>query len=602
MSVARPGAARPGAPVAARNSRTVLFVAALAALCLVTALAATPARAQAQSQVCGGPRVPARAAASASSMRHAGPLGWIGARAGTALAEKGFLTGIEWIGKLAGHQSAGHVVIAELGEIRNHLNEVSSQLDRVQGQLGDISASVHNLSFETAMAPLCVIARQQRALFRDFYEPLIRNAYRLAEVLDSNNPKRAKIPDAGGFTLFERVEGMLSDFMRRSELRDDAGDFETLRHALVPDPENQNRSILSRYGLVLMSKRFLTRNDSNLIRHLFLELAQVRTIATWMSEEYWSGRGRDDLVRTRRRALVNDDTVENRQLPPMIPPGVLIDLGSGPRGSVLGRPMWYAPVDRDLGWLPGHMRAFDPATGTAFPIANREVEQVLGELNHPHRPRQGMDGLSNHWNAPTRIQLEALISNGCEVDPTDRSRFRDAVRCSNAVTAADGGTVAGYLNRLNEGNDRWRQLFCTPRPGGAPCPQGSGPDAASFRHLFIWTTNIHAETVDCGSQESGRSTTFIRESWRTYTGFRTTTSGHVWHAIPQLTARPRPAWRTNRQHSNNVCGAFIARLFGEVPRGNLLLKGVLLATRQVDLGDLNPHNRIDFMGQWRPAT
>jgi len=111
MSVARSGAARPGATVTAR-SLMPLFAAALATLCLAFALALAPAQAEAaqgRGAVCVGPRVsaaPTPRMATASALGFVGVAEWLGARAGTALAEKGFLTGLEAIMRAAGHRNA----------------------------------------------------------------------------------------------------------------------------------------------------------------------------------------------------------------------------------------------------------------------------------------------------------------------------------------------------------------------------------------------------------------------------------------------------------------------------------------------------------------
>ncbi len=591
MPVARLGASRSGAKL--------LLVVAVAALCL--AVVASPAAAN---QLCGGPTrstsAAGRVATASSARRSLGVVGWLGARAGTALAEKGFLTGIEWIGEVAGHQSAADQVLQELGGVRAHLGQATAQMNRVEGQLAGISDQIGNLAFENEMANLCAIVRQQRTLLAQYYDPMFKAVYRLAE-LRATHPRRVNVRDSEGLTLPERVQDLIGEFLHRAQLREEEGDFETLRHALVPSISDRT-SILSRYGRVLMSKRFLDREDSNNIRRLFRELSEVRAIATWMSCEFFSSRrSRRDLLDDRLEALVGDNQAEEENLPPMIPPGVVIDQGSAPRGSLVGRPMWFPPSPNDLGWLPVPMEGYDPATQSQFLIQDNGVEQRLQHLNNPPSTQLEVPGLGKGWKVPTRLQLEALLSNHCEVDPRDPEKLRDAVPCTSALSPATGGTVAGYLFNLHRSSiGNWRELFCTPSGPLPRCPPAEGPGQGTVRHLFVWTSDLHYERPICGGTSSGPETEnlpYFRQRWVTYTGYRTTATSLVWHAFPQLTARPRPAPRT-REAAFRVCDTLLANLFADAPSQSIQNKGVLLATRNVEPSDLNPHNRIDYMAQW----
>lgn len=593
MTAARPGASRPGATGYLRISLALLLAIGLSAFCSAIGLATAAAPAQAQTSsrsqapACGVSRGSVSPSPRVATGSKAVPLlavgSWLGARAATALAEKGFLTGLEAIMRAAGHQNPAEQTLEQLDEIRGHLNEVSAQLSRVEGRLDGIASAINSHAFDADLRPLCAIARQQHSLFTEFYEPLIRAGYRLAETV-KNDPKGADTPGDNGLTPRQEVQELLSVYLERSRLRDDEGDFQTLREALVPT--GQGTPILQSYGRVLLGKRFLTRADSNSIRVLYRELAAVRAIATWMSEEYWSSRPAfGHLVRQRQHAMVNDNTVEENSLPRMIPEGVVIDLGTGGSTGTTGKPMWYPPAERDLGWLP-------PVTvGAAFGSTIRvtEVEQRLEQVNNSHfRPEFE---LGTGWAVPTKQQAEALLSEGCVADPADPTKFRGGVKCTSAVKPSTGGTVGGYLGRLDPNDRVWRRLFCT-----AGCAPFTGPSASDFRHSFIWTNNTHTEHLVCGRKPEFLKSTFYRRAVPSYTGFSTTTSSLVWHAYPQFLENP-PRRGVEAQESFDLCDSWIRTLVREAPARNIALRGVLLATRYAGAQDLNPVSHIDYMAQ-----
>ncbi len=587
MSVARSGATREGAAVTVR-SLALLLAAGL--LCLAFAFAGSPARAEAapsRGSVCvgPGPALPAPPRmATGSRIGFVGVAGWLGARAATALAEKGFLTGLEAIMRAAGHRNAGEQTLERLEEIKGHLDEVSAQLGRVEGRLDGIAAAVHNQSFDNVLRPLCAISRAQQTLFVDFYKPMMNAGYRLAELLDSENPGQADQPDLSGVSPRERVDRLVAAFLERSRIRDEQDDFQTLHAALMPS--GLGTPVLKAYGRVLMGKRTLTRADSRSLRVLYQELANLRAVATWMSEEYWSAKPAfEHLVNRRRQALIHYGPNEEVNLPPMIPPGVVIDLGSGGTERVTGQPMWFAPDAHDVEWMP----AFTVGPQYGSTIQNDELSLRLQRLNSPSfDPGAGYGG---GWNVPTRQQFEALISNGCVVSRTDPKKFQDNVKCANAVTPESGGTVAGYLYEMDADNETWRQLFCT-----SGCSASVGPDPARFRHAFIWTKDVHVEKMTCGWDAPFFKTIIWSRELRTYTGFRTTAKKPDWQAFPQLTGRPPKRGRTAPE-ALNICDAWVTKLIREAPARNIELAGVLLATRYAGPNDLNPNSKIDFMAQ-----
>jgi hypothetical protein len=258
--------------------------------------------------------LPLSAEATTSVITGRGAAEWLGARAGTALAEKTFLTGIEWIARMAGHRNASEQTLQQLGEIRGHLDQISGRIGRVENRLDHLAASVHNQALDNALRPLCAVARSQRSLFVNYYDPLMKAGYKLARILRSN-PAQANEDDGSGLTPLERVEVLLPAFMQHAatlELEDGAGE---IHEALIPN--GRGTSVLSAYGRVLLTQRSLSTADSKRLRGFYQQLADVRAVATWMSEEYWSNKpGFQGRVRARQKEQITDSAKAARAGPP----------------------------------------------------------------------------------------------------------------------------------------------------------------------------------------------------------------------------------------------------------------------------------------------
>lgn len=320
------------------------------------------------------------------------------------------------------------------------------------------------------------------------------------------------------------------------------------------------------------------------MRALFGELAEIRALASWMAAEYWAAR-HDDVEVDRVLDEYNRDRKRaQKKLPRMIPAGVVIDAGSRQARTANGKPMWFAPVGRDLGWAPRQPLASRPAEDFVL----NEVGQELAALN-----RKG--GYGSGWKAPTRQEVEALLSNECAVDPADRTEFLGDGNCQNAI--GRNSDVARYLARLNPAGN-WQQLFCLGPAGN--CPPNSGPLATGPRprHLFIWTDDAQSQRIECGREDIPRRTFWHRYS--TYTGFRTLADNRAHALFPHLPRRS-PYYRVwTRAGSLRECDRYFSRLlYGilfEHPR-NSHVEGVLLATRFTGKQDLSPVGAIDYMGQ-----
>lgn len=278
----------------------------------------------------------------------------------------------------------------------------------------------------------------------------------------------------------------------------------------------------------------------------------------------------------------------------MIPPGVVIDLGTDDRDSADRMPMWFTPTARDLGWMPRQNVGGES-------IALEEVDDALKKLNARKAYGKG-------WSAPEREEFKALITTGCRVDPEHPRR--ELRGCRNAVPA--GSNIAAYLQRINK-DETWQMLFCQ-RTVNPKCPPKAGPVAVRRPpHAFIWTPDRHSQRLICGRRNFRGSlrTEQIAQRYTTHAGFHTLASDYRFHEIfPHLPMRtPYTGHATGINAVSELvarCDRFIRELvFGGGPppreRPDPMLRGVLLANRYSGPQDINPKSHWDFMAQPVPG-
>lgn len=508
--------------------------------------------------------------------------GFLGAR----LAERGVNMGFDYILRMAGASTAESRTMSRLDGIQEQLNGINSRMNQLMGSVGDLINERRASDFDRELRALCRVANQQRAALRR-YDSAVRAGTELGRVLEGPGglERAEQVAPGQRISPRQRAKDRANDFVRFYEAN--ALAFETgiddLRTALIPG--SQLRTAMSLYGDVLITKRWLRRSDSKRMRALFSELAEIRALASWMAAEYWAAR-HDDVEVDRVLDEYNRDRKRaQKKLPRMIPAGVVIDAGSRQARSVNRKPMWFAPVARDLGWVPRQPLASQP--GEDF---------VVNEVGHELAALNGKERLGSGWKAPSREQVEALLSNECAVDPADPNEFLGDGHCQNAV--GRNSDVARYLERLNPAKN-WQQLFCVDGAKGK-CPPESGPLATGPepRHLFIWTDDVHSQRIECGREDFPRRTFWHRYS--TYTGFRTLADNRVHALFPHLPRRS-PFFRNwTRRSSLRECDRYISKLIYGIlfkrPR-NHLVEGVLLATRFTGKQDLSPVGAIDYMGQ-----
>jgi hypothetical protein len=110
-------------------------------------------------------------------------------------------------------------------------------------------------------------------------------------------------------------------------------------------------SLLTRYGDLAMTKRFLTRADSLSLRALDDEFAQVEAMAALMSAEYYSTN--TDTVTDIFKDYRDQSDEELTKLPKMIPARAVIDLGAVNQVSTDKKPDVVSPDHRRSELVPG---------------------------------------------------------------------------------------------------------------------------------------------------------------------------------------------------------------------------------------------------------
>jgi hypothetical protein len=584
------------------DSTKLLLAAALVALAVFVcgnAAAPTAVRAADSGSVCGGQAQSSLAQPGAVASAGKGWVfaKWFGDKAAGALAGRAVNMAFDYFSRLTGldkvlPESDAAKAVRQLEEMKVQLTGISERLEELTETVGQLISEERKSHLDAALAPLCDIVVKQQILFEQQFMPMVRAGAELGEILAGPNPEAATVKNANGLTPKTRLEALQAKFLKtydREELTLEAG-IKRIHGALVPG--SLQSSVLGSFGQVLLSKRFLTRADSELLQSLYSELAEARALASWMAAEFRSTAPENpDAFQTVMSDYVRDTAQEQRNLPPMIPPGAVIDLGKTNSTTTSGKPMWFPPNEEDLAWLPDNK-----GWGVA---AVNEVGKEVDALNDP-KALGKIHG--SGWAVPTKAQLTALLSDVCVADPGDPAKLVNGA-CKNAVGPKSGGTVAGYLQQLNPDDRTWQQLFCQSSPK-RECAPGAGPAVGGAPpHAFVWTRESVGQKLKCGwtiipPAQSSRW-------YATYTGFRTLATGPSQGAFPPLPEKVPGYGLQNASIAYNYCDTYFAGLARGVPSTNTprspWLSGVLLATRNTGADDLNPDNGLDYMAQSPPS-
>jgi len=506
--------------------------------------------------------------------------------AGMAFSWFGEITGIK---KKILPNTPERQTLRKLEEMKAQLDDIARRIDEVSASIANLTAEIRTTAFKQKLEKICEIAADQRGAFKRF-AVAVRSAVKLGTVL-MTNPAMAKVKDGSGKSPLEAAISARQDFndFYNAGPRAETS-IESLRAALVPRGEQE--TIISLYGKVLLTKRTLTTADSEALRALYPEFANVRALASWMAAEFWAGKGAAPEVNEVLQSFLTDTKDAVAMLPRKIPPGVLIDLGDAAGKSETAKnanekPMWFAPTGKDLGWLPENVLPAPPGT-----IVIREVDDKLKQLNDPGKDAR--QDLGKGWAAPTKNQFTALISKDCSADPKEPKSFVGGrEKCTTALKK--GQNVAGYLLSQMEDNNTWQQLFCQSGPK-LDCAVGAGPGPGG-PHAFVWTNESFGQTIECGHQYLPHPKTFTRRYF-TYSGMRTLANGPAPDVFPHLPQESPYYQLSDEGPSLLACDNYLSELaLGKPPATprNALVEGILLATRFT--GDQDLARGIDFMGQ-----
>ncbi len=593
--------------VAQRRIPKLLLAAALAGVLALATFVSSGSAVAAQAGSKGGACALSSGSEKAPNLARAQARGdaydltkWVLEKAVGAKLERTALTAFSNLARLAGLPSIApdsneQKLLNQLRVISAQLEDIAARIDAVGSKVTEVLRFSEEAKLDDVLNKICGYASEQLFVFERFEAALLAGTA-LGKLLETDPKAAAAVSPVDGLTPRQRVTRKWEKFLAFYELK--APDFrkqiDGLRGWLVPGATTGQIPVLTLYGKVLMSGkgRYVTRAQSEALRALYSELAAIRTLASWMQAVFWASEFEDEQVEQVWDSFVKDTKRAEAGLPKMIPPGVVLDAGA--TQSANQKPMWFAPTDKDLGWLPGNY--VGAKFGTVIEID--EVNPVLTDLNQ-------RDGYGSGWTAPTRLQFEALISNGCVANPAKPTDNASAESCRNAVPR--GSNVAAYLQAINP-DKTWQQLFCQ-RSANPKCPPGAGPSTPRQPpHAIIWTNQTVRQEIACAYRKRTypvTGTDKVARTWLTYSGFPTLASGPAYEPFPHFPDEAPGVVRTDdggdRDGYYDICDSYLRSLaFGdpskEIKR-NHLFEGVLLATRFSGPKDVNPVSGFDFMAQ-----
>lgn len=580
--------------------RKLLLSSALVALAVLAFGGAAPAQAAGGSSCSGQARVSASSSPVAqASLSKWDVAKWFGDKAGGALAGRAVNIAFDAFSRATGlekilPETDAAKAVRLLEGIKGQLDDISERIDQLSSSVGQLITEERQYHLDAALSGLCSLTTKQEVLFEQQYVPLVRAGTALVETLAGPSPQDADKPGSnGGLSPRAKFNALRADFIRVYENKqlDLESAIKEIHAALIPG--NLQTSVLAAYGQVLMSKRFLTSDDSERLRGLYSDLADAAALASWMAAEFRASQPEsDEALLNVFKNYVHNRGEELESLPRMIPPGVVIDLGQLNSTSANGKPMWFPPKDEDVAWAPDNKNwGIDGINGVGKVIDGLNDPKALGKI-----PGSG-------WAVPTKAQLTALLSDGCIADPANPAKTIGGT-CKNAVGPKSGATVAGYLQKLQPDDRTWQQLFCQSgpardcAPGAGPAPGGQPP------HAFIWTSEAIGQKMKCGYTiiPPGQSSRW----YATYSGFRTTATGPSQGLFPPLPEKIPQYGLTNEGKALDMCNAYFSELTHGAPSRNVSpspwVSGIVLATRNTGVEDINSTatSSVDYMAQRTP--
>jgi hypothetical protein len=511
---------------------------------------------------------------------------WMGEKAATGVVEHTAIMGFEYISRISGLDrilpaTPQDEILDQLREIKAQLDGVESQIQQLNQKMDQAITEERKFQFDAALKAVCSDVGRATQLY-DLYVPAVNAATTLGRILESDHPEYADVridslPPAiqalytsspvascpskedlrilGCNTpriLVDTRQNAFADAFAPSALN---GEIIAREISNALRPGQLSDSVLTAYGRTLMSKRFLTGDDSAALKALYDELAQGEALAAWMSAEYFS---KYTAIHGNQQVFQSYlDNVAHEHLPPPIPQGDVIDLGGVNASDTLNRPIWRLATTQDQDYWPFNV---PPFANDAVSTTASGATVAVNALNAA--PCSGPVCFT-HWQVPTRQQLTGLVQS-C-----------DSGKCNSALVA--GQNVAAYLDSLNPNDIDWTAVFCDRTSKKVSC--ASPPTA----HTFIWAQDQATQTMYCGYTIVPPSR--YSRQYRLRTGLQTQ-SGNLakaWALYPTLPGQV-PSYQLGNPD-------FVHKLCDDYTRAQLALpqnKGVVLATDSTGTNNFMP--------------
>ena len=521
-------------------------------------------------------------------------------KAGAFLKEKGIQMGYKFALQLTGldkiiPKSPEDQILDGIREIKAQLADIQARIDAVADLVNQAIQEQRDTAFNDTLAYLCGVYSKVWNFYKLDYKPLINADVALGDLLRrSVDPSLTDDERAAAAAGIPGAQGDLEDAKTEFEKGYTPSVYDSyaldISQRLVPS----GISLLTRYGNLAMTKRFLTNADSVSLRALYDEFAQVEGLATLMTAEYYSKDKKfnplkpgDDRVSGILKDYLDQSDLEHSRLPKMIPPGAVIDLGAVNQVSTDKKPMWYPPTTADQSWYPDNSVYGIPARNDAV--------SVLNALNTRAAADQVAD---NNWRIPTPQELIALMSSQCLTNQANPTQYVDPkLACKNAIKS----NALDYMLALNKTDPTWQSLFCHNTTTVKCAVGGAGIGATKPPHGWIWVTGTGTYEMKCGY-------TIIPpgENARTYTfhlAFTTGATTAVPGAVVKIPYMPKdvPGYALqNPDVGHKICDRYMNGLiWGQPPDPGG--QAILMLTRFTGAADLNEAG-IDYMAKTPPKT
>ncbi len=397
--------------------------------------------------------------------------GWLLDKSGGALASQG-------IGMILSLSGLNDLIAPDPNTAL--LKEIKQQLVQVQGQLTNLQSSLNGtiglLDKDALDVKLIHLRDDVTTPLDDLYK------YEFTRIVDAAT-QLAQAKETGDATKVDKATSAL--IARRNEFYV-AFDAccktapQKIHDFLVP---GQATSVIAALGRLLLNQnRYLTATQSAQVRGMYDQFADWEALASWMKMErnlpatdadrVPSGTfpGSQASYNTARREFLGFRVSEAKNLPPAIPPGVVVDTGpSVPRSGTNNATMW-APVSGKLHFVPG--------VGGAGTVTKAQTDFNA-------RYAEGF----KDWQIPSKAGLTA---------------FLDGMASQPAKTPGD------FLSALNPASPAWQQIA----KDGWP---------------FLWSTDTTRQSSVC-TNSSGYFPAFVD----TYTGVSLSTPTATWSGRPKL--------------------------------------------------------------------